>query len=201
MTVIGFGLDGQGQMLADQLSFEHKERNKVYIWGIVLGVGLCVGMLIARLFVDDMDDMPVYAAVAAGGMMLLITWAFGLRDYRHVKRSFEGQVYKTKTKKKTVRREHNKDRFDVYYTYYIYVKKTSGGRIRFRLVESGIDRKSVKGERLLMYYNNAYVKKYPAIPYPEKYDKSHDTYGMCLMCGRENEVDANFCKQCGSLIP
>ncbi len=169
-----------------------KTFRKQVIWGFLLGIIAIIGMAIYSMF----EDVPVVAMVLVGVMMTTIIVFIAIRTYIGSMKHFEGFVYKTKMKKHV--HDDNKDNsyHEVTYKYYIYVRKSTGGKVKYLVCET--KKPSQRGDFYLSYYDQAQVKKYPGVDLPERFDKP-EGQRLCIICGTLSE-SGKFCMKCGGML-
>lgn len=198
MTLVGYGLDINEDIVESSIQHEKKQLKRSFLFAATLGLLLTCGLSVGKFFIDDLESMPLVGALASGTAMFVLMTLIGTRGYFKAMVAYEGDVYKVKEKRRKVEKNMDSDRYDTQFYYYIYIQKSRGGKKKHLIYES--NKPSIKGQKLLKYYEGARVKKFRAVTYPEKYDKRKDEASLCLMCGAIGEKHVNFCKQCGTEI-
>jgi len=111
---------------------------------------------------------------------------------KKAEKQWDGTVMDKLIEKHTPKNTHDNDRDAQTQTVYV---------IRFR-TESGKSKKLEESDVSHTYYDylnvGDKVRYHPQFTcYYEKYDKSHDTYAICPVCGSKNDIAKDTCARCG----
>ncbi|MPN26671.1 hypothetical protein SDC9_174096 [bioreactor metagenome] len=106
---------------------------------------------------------------------------------------WDGRVVNKTEKRKTKTENYGDDEHLVHYMEYtVYLQGADGSKKKIR----------IQNNREWYDYLNIgdYVRYHPSFSTYEKYDKSHDSYIFCNICGKKNDIRENYCCFCKSLL-
>ena len=170
---------------------EEKKSNMGCLWtATVLPIvaGLVIG-IISKVTEDTPMSIPLVIGGFLSLIMLIVTLIKGAQKPKPM---WDGVVIDKSKKSRHDRHADKRHPDDIHYS--------TEYKIKFR-TDSGREETLTSADNPSLYNYlkiGDRVRWHPKLGYCEKYDKSHDRYIYCAVCGERNHIEKDRCQKCGA---